>query len=99
MAEEWIRIEVAYARPDVQVVIPLRLRAPVTVRRALEVSGLLRRFPEIDLAANRVGIYGRFVSLERVLEAGDRIEIYRPLRRDPKTQRRLRANRPDGRKR
>lgn len=95
--EERIRIEVAYARPDVQVVIALRLRPPVTVRGAIRASGVLRRFPEIDLSRNRVGIHGSLVTLEQELQAGDRVEIYRPLIRDPKTQRRLRAGQADRR--
>lgn len=98
MEEERIRIEVAYARPDVQVVIALRLRPPVTVRAAIQASGVLRRFPEVDLSSNRVGIHGSLVALGQELQAGDRVEIYRPLVRDPKTQRRLRAGQADPRR-
>jgi putative ubiquitin-RnfH superfamily antitoxin RatB of RatAB toxin-antitoxin module len=48
-------------------------------------------FPEIDLARNTVGVFGQLAELGRVLEQGDRVEIYRPLRKDPRQARRDRA--------
>ena len=55
------------------------------VQQAIEQSGLLRDFPEIDLSENRVGIFGRVVKLDSPLQEGDRIEIYRPITADPET--------------
>lgn len=88
---ERIQVEVAYARPDEQVLLPVRVARGATVRQAIEASGILKRFPEIDLARNKVGIFGRLTSLEQVLRDGDRVEIYRPLVADPKEVRRRRA--------
>jgi len=85
------RVEVAYARPDEQAILPVTAREGLTVREAIEHSGILRRFPEIDLAINRVGVFGKLAPLDQVLEPGERVEIYRPLIADPKTARKKRA--------
>jgi putative ubiquitin-RnfH superfamily antitoxin RatB of RatAB toxin-antitoxin module len=69
----------------------LRVPAGTTVRSVIERSRLLERHPEIDLAQNRVGIYARFVSLEALVQNGDRVEVYRPLQADPKELRRQRT--------
>ncbi len=86
-----IRIEVAYARPDEQLIIPLDMEHQPTVQEAIERSGILERFPEIDLQQNKVGIFGKLSKLDQVLNAGDRVEIYRKLIADPKQARRKRA--------
>ena len=83
-----IPVEVAYALPDRQALLPLLVPKGATVREAIEHSGILELFPEIDLGENRVGIFGRLCTADRVLEAGDRVEIYRPLLADPKEVRR-----------
>ncbi|MCG3203330.1 MAG: Protein RnfH [Gammaproteobacteria bacterium] len=88
---ERVAVQVVYATPAEQVRIPLQVGSGSSVREAIEISGLLDRFPDIDLAADRVGIYGRLCALEDVVREGDRIEVYRPLRVDPKEARRLRA--------
>lgn len=85
---EQIRVEVVYALPDRQVVIPVTLAGGATVQDAITQSGLLRQFPEIDLTQRRVGVFGRLASLKDTLKANDRVEIYRPLARDPKQARR-----------
>jgi uncharacterized protein len=64
-----------------------------TARAALELSVLLEKLPEIDLAHQRIGIYGCLVKPDYVLKDGERMEIYRPLIRDPKQARRERAAR------
>jgi len=87
------RVEVAYARPDEQAILSVAASKGLTVQAAIEGAGILRRFPEIDLAVNRVGVFGKLVKLDRVLEPGDRVEIYRPLIADPKAARRQRATR------
>jgi putative ubiquitin-RnfH superfamily antitoxin RatB of RatAB toxin-antitoxin module len=89
--EDWIRVEVAYALPETQVVLSTELHAGSTVQSAIEASGILEQFPEIDLARNRVGIFGSVCGLDQQLKPGDRIEIYRPLLHDPKEARRRRA--------
>lgn len=90
---ERIHVEVAYARADVQCVIPLQVCRGATVGEAIRASGILERFPEIDPERHRVGVFGRLTRRDRLLEAGDRVEIYRPLVADPKTARRARAAR------
>lgn len=87
------RIEVAYATPSRQEVIEMTIRPGATVGRVIRESGLLERFPEIDLARNRVGIFGELAALDDPVRDGDRVEIYRPLRADPKEARRKRAAR------
>ncbi len=86
-----VAVEVAYARPDKQVVIPLRVPAGTTLAAAIERSGIERRFPEIDWTVNTVGVFGRRADPGAVVRDGDRVEIYRPLRVDPKEARRQRA--------
>jgi len=63
----------------------------MTVQEAIEQSNILERFPEINLAVNKVGIFGKGVKLDSLPVAGDRIEIYRPLIVDPKEARRRRV--------
>ena len=86
-----IQIEVAYARPDQQLLLPVRMAAGSTVAQVIEVSGVLEKFPEIDLARNKVGIFGKLTKLDTVVRERDRIEIYRALIADPKEVRRQRA--------
>ena len=90
MSEE-ILVEVAYALPQKQEVLSLKIRSGAVVSEAIDRSGILRDFPEIDLASAKVGIYGKLVKLDAVLRDKDRIEIYRPLIADPKEIRRKRA--------
>lgn len=86
-----IRVEVAYARPDVQALIPLEVSQGTTVQQAIEQSGVLEQFPEIDLDENKVGVFGKITRLDTELRERDRVEIYRPLIADPKESRRRRA--------
>ncbi|MCL6555447.1 MAG: RnfH family protein [Burkholderiales bacterium] len=91
MATEEILVEVAYARPDQQVLLPVRLPPGATVEEAIRRSGVLERFPEIDLTRNKVGIWSKLSKLDTPLRDRDRVEIYRPLIADPKEVRRKRA--------
>jgi uncharacterized protein len=84
-------VVVAYALPDRQFMAEVVLSPGLTVRGAIEGSGLLTRFPEIDPGSAEVGIHGRITDLDAALKPHDRVEIYRPLNLDPKEQRRLRA--------
>ena len=86
-----VHIEVVYALQDRQKVITLALPVGTTVREAVERSGLLAEFPEIDLAKNKFGIWNKLAKVDAVLRDKDRIEIYRPLIADPKEVRRQRA--------
>jgi len=88
---ELISIEVAYATPEQQVIVALNVPENTTVETAIKSSALLVRFPEIDLSATAVGIFGKLCELNQPLKAGDRVEIYRPLHNDPKEARRQRA--------
>jgi putative ubiquitin-RnfH superfamily antitoxin RatB of RatAB toxin-antitoxin module len=91
-AEASIRVEVCYAKPEVQAMVALTVPAGTTALQAAQRSGLTGRYPEIDLAKQPLGIRGKRVEQGRVLEEGDRLEILRPLTADPKeTRRRLAA--------
>lgn len=85
-----IQVEVAYARPERQVILPVMLAPGATIEQAIEQSGVLDEFPEIDLNQNKVGIFGKLSKKTTELKAGDRVEIYRPLLADPKEVRRKR---------
>lgn len=90
-AQETIAVEVAYARPDVQVILPVQVPRGATVRDALQTSRIAERFPEIDLDKAKVGIFGKLTRMDTELRAKDRVELYRPLIADPKEVRRQRA--------
>jgi len=86
-----MRIEVAYAKPDEQAILVVQAEAGMTAESAIRQSGMLARFPEIDLEHAEVGVFGKVCPRDRVLQPGDRVEIYRPLIADPKQARRNRA--------
>jgi len=88
---ETINVEVVYARPERQELATLSLPAGSTVAQAIEASGLLARYPEIDLARNKLGVYAKLAKPDTTLRDRDRVEIYRPLIADPKAVRRKRA--------
>ena len=77
-------VEVAYALPDKQSLISLEIEDGSTLKEAIEASGILESFEQIDLTKNRVGIFSKFATLDTVLREKDRVEIYRPLIADPK---------------
>jgi uncharacterized protein len=88
---DFIQIEVAYARPERQELIPLRLPAGSTLQQAIEASGLVRRYPELAAPTLKVGIFGKLAKPDVLLRERDRVEIYRPLIADPKEVRKQRA--------
>lgn len=88
---ETMHVDVVYALPERQEVVSLDLAAGSTVSQALEASGLLARYPEIDLSKNKLGIYAKLAKPDTVLRDRDRVEIYRPLIADPKEVRKQRA--------
>jgi putative ubiquitin-RnfH superfamily antitoxin RatB of RatAB toxin-antitoxin module len=86
-----IEVEVAYARPERQVIVALNLPEGSTAAEAINASGLRQQFPDIDWADCPVGLFAKPCPLDQPLAQGDRVEIYRPLANDPKDARRLRA--------
>ncbi len=91
MPQEQILIEVAYATHDRQKLVVVKLPAGSTAEEAIQRSGILSEFPEIDLSINKVGIFSKACKLDTPLRDKDRVEIYRPLIADPKEVRRQRA--------
>jgi len=91
VATDLMQYEVAYALPEEQVILPVSGPAGMTVVQAIEQSGILARFPDIDLAVNKLGVFGKLAKADTVLNPGDRVEIYRPLIADPKEARKKRA--------
>jgi len=90
MAES-IHVEVVYALRENQGVISLNLPAGSTAGQAIEASGLLAKYPEIDLAKNKLGIFAKLARVDTALRDRDRVEIYRPLIADPKEVRKQRV--------
>ena len=88
---EEMMVEVAYALPDQQVIIPVKMPVGATAEAAIKQSGVLTKFPDIDLAVNKIGLFGKLSKLDAELRHLDRVEIYRPLIADPKEVRRQRA--------
>jgi hypothetical protein len=86
-----IVVEVAYALPDKQQIVMLEVSPGTTARAAVLQSGIEQSFPEIDVHAARLGIFGKAVKDDQKLRAGDRVEIYRELIADPKEVRKRRA--------
>ena len=86
-----LRVYVAVALPDRQEVIELEVPRGTTAGGAVAAARVAQRFPELDLARARLGIWSRPCEAATVLKDGDRVEVYRPLRADPKERRRERA--------
>ena len=84
-------VEVSYASTREQLIISVNVPIDFNVKQAIEKSGIQKKFPEIDLGKNNVGIFGKKTTLDQPLNNRDRIEIYRPLILDPKEMRRKRA--------
>jgi len=90
-SDERILVEVAYALPDKQTVIPVSVPAGSRIDAVIEASGILQQFPEIDLDKQAVGIFSQLKKRDDIVQADDRVEIYRDLIADPKEVRRRRA--------
>ena len=89
MSADLLEIEVVYARPEQQVLIQVSVPDGSSVRDAIVRSNILS--DELDLETLAVGIFARRVTLDYILKAGDRVEIYRPLTMSPVDARRWRA--------
>ncbi len=88
MADERIDVEVAWATPARQLIVPVAVPVGTTAAEAVRLSGIERAVDEEGLAERPLGIFGKRVKPERVLVEGDRVEIYRPLKADPMVVRR-----------
>ncbi|WP_092487342.1 RnfH family protein [Candidatus Ichthyocystis hellenicum] len=91
MSIEKVKVKVAYALREEAVIIELSVPIKTSIEETIKLSGILDRFPEIDLSKQKVGVYGKLSNLATSVQDGDRIEIYRQLLVDPKDIRRLRA--------
>jgi len=98
MADDAVRVQICYARPDRQFLLDCAVAPGTTILQAIHASGIVQQAPEIDVSTMRVGIYGKLKPLDTVLREHDRIEIYRPLIADPKETRRRRAAHRDEKK-
>ena len=95
MAEDsCIGVSVVYAEAGRVFETVLRLPHDATVGEAIEASGIRVSRPDIEIDADRLGIFSRKATFETPLLDGDRVEIYRPLKVDPKEGRRRRAGQP-----
>jgi putative ubiquitin-RnfH superfamily antitoxin RatB of RatAB toxin-antitoxin module len=86
-----IIVEVSYATAAKQIIMTVEVDEGSTVEQAIQLSGILKEFPEIDLKVNKVGIFSKLCKLDKELEHKDRVEIYRKLIADPKAVRKQRA--------
>jgi putative ubiquitin-RnfH superfamily antitoxin RatB of RatAB toxin-antitoxin module len=86
-----MHIELVYALPEVQTLLSFQVNEGASVQQAIEQSGILKKYPEIDLQQNKIGIFGKITKLNVILREKDRIEIYRELIADPKAVRKARA--------
>ena len=89
--KQLITIEVAYALPNEQVILSIEVDDGCLVEDAIKRSGILEKYPQIDLSTDKVGIFGKMCKLNAKLKHKDRIEIYRKLIADPKESRRQKA--------
>jgi putative ubiquitin-RnfH superfamily antitoxin RatB of RatAB toxin-antitoxin module len=85
-----MNVGVCYAEADRQSWLRLEVPNNSTVEQAIQLSGLLTRYPEIDLSKQKVGIFGKLAKLDTVVQEGDRVEIYRQITADPNMVKRRR---------
>ena len=85
-----IPVEIAYALPSQQIILKLQVVEGTTAEQGVIASGIMQKFPEIDLNQNKIGIFGKLVKSDTVLREKDRVEIYHPLIADAKEVRKQR---------
>jgi len=78
-------VGVAYAKAAQQVWTNIEVPTGATIQDAIDLSGILSKFPEIKLDDQKVGVFGKVSALDTPLKEGDRVEIYRPIIADPDT--------------
>ncbi len=91
MADDTITVEVAYALPHKQKIVAVKVAPGTAARDVVRQSGIVRDFPELDVESVNLGLFGKAVKDNYIPEPGDRIELYRPLKADPKEARKARA--------
>ena len=90
-----MNVGIAYADKFKQTWLKLEVPDGSTIKEAIEFSGLLKQFPDIDLETQAVGIFGKISKLDTKVADGDRVEIYRPITADPETVERRDRNNDD----
>jgi len=83
-----MNISIAYVDDETQYWQRLDVPEGISVKQAIEISGILNSHPSINLAEQKVGIHGKITELDSSPNDGDRIEIYRPITADPTTVKR-----------
>lgn len=83
-----IKVEVVFALPGEQALLAITVAEGATVADAIVASGLRERFADEAFDELQVGIWGRPVSRSCRVRDSDRVELYRPLQRDPRDARR-----------
>jgi len=83
-----LQISVVYAESERQHWLPVQVHEGCLLEEAIRRSGILERYPSIDLVSQKVGVFGKIAALDTALKNGDRVEIYRPIVADPKTVKR-----------
>lgn len=78
-----MNVGVCYAEADRQLWLRLEVPEGSTLQQVIELSGVLKQYPHIDLTKQKVGIFGKLAKLDLAVKEGDRIEIYRPITADP----------------
>ena len=86
-----ILVEVVYALPKEQTLLAFEVDAGIAAKEAVKQSGILEKYPDIDLEKQKIGLFGKVIKLDHSLREKDRVEIYRPLIADPKEVRKKRA--------
>ena len=87
-AKSQLRIEVVLAQPERQCLRELFVEPGTTIGAAIALSGIAEEFPELDIGALSVGVWGKIAHKDFAVQDGDRIEIYRPLPVNPRDARR-----------
>ena len=81
-------VAVVYAISSRQQIINLSLSENMTALEAVKLSGLIPKNPEIERYPLVLGLFGKKITHDHLLQSGDRIEICRPLINDPRDMRR-----------
>jgi putative ubiquitin-RnfH superfamily antitoxin RatB of RatAB toxin-antitoxin module len=80
-----MQVGIAYSEPSQQVWLTIEVPDDALVKDAIEQSGILKQFPNLDLGSQKVGVFGKLVKLDAALRPGDRVEIYRGIICDPQS--------------
>ncbi|MFA6051279.1 MAG: RnfH family protein [Methylobacter sp.] len=85
-----MNVGVCYAESDRQLWMRLEVPDNSTIEETINLSGVLKLYPEINLTSQKVGIFGKIAALDTPVNDGDRVEIYRQITADPQTVQRRR---------